>query len=76
MVESVITRDGEQTMYDLTVDDAHTFAVGAGQWVVHNDCDFWTDSLTVIRDRSLPEKITPTYGTEAMARIDPETGKR
>ncbi len=25
-----------QTMYDLTVEEAHTFAVGEGQWVVHN----------------------------------------
>ena len=27
---------GEQDMYDLTVSNIHTFAVGAGQWVVHN----------------------------------------
>ena len=25
-----------QAMYDLTVAEAHTFAVGAGEWVVHN----------------------------------------
>ena len=27
-------------MYDLTVAEAHTFAVGDGEWVVHNKCDF------------------------------------
>jgi hypothetical protein len=27
---------GAQEMYDLTVSNVHTFAVGAGQWVVHN----------------------------------------
>jgi hypothetical protein len=27
---------GEQDMYDLTVSNVHTFAVGNGQWVVHN----------------------------------------
>ena len=26
-------------MYDLTVEEAHTFAVGDGEWVVHNECD-------------------------------------
>ena len=38
VVDSVITIDAIQRMYDLTVADAHTFAVGTGQWVVHNDC--------------------------------------
>ncbi len=27
-----------QEMYNLTVDTAHTFFVGEGQWLVHNDC--------------------------------------
>ena len=27
-------------MYDLTVEEAHTFAVGECAWVVHNKCDF------------------------------------
>jgi hypothetical protein len=27
-------------MYNLTVDEAHTFFVGDGQWLVHNACDF------------------------------------
>jgi hypothetical protein len=33
-------------MWDLTVSDVHTFAVGEGQWVVHNDScpDFIADA--------------------------------
>lgn len=27
-----------QEMYNLTVDTAHTFFVGEGQWLVHNTC--------------------------------------
>ena len=27
-----------QAMYNLTVDTAHTFYVGDGQWLVHNEC--------------------------------------
>jgi len=27
-----------QTMYNLTVGDAHTFFVGSQQWLVHNEC--------------------------------------
>jgi hypothetical protein len=28
-----------QEMYNLTVDTAHTFFVGEGQWLAHNACD-------------------------------------
>jgi hypothetical protein len=27
-------------MYNLTVDTAHTFFIGEGQWLVHNKCKF------------------------------------
>jgi hypothetical protein len=27
-------------MYNLTVDEAHTFFVGEGQWLVHNACNY------------------------------------
>jgi RHS repeat-associated protein len=30
---------GTQTMYNLEVNQDHTFAVGEGEWVVHNQCD-------------------------------------
>ena len=29
-----------QEMYNLTVDTAHTFFVGEGQWLVHNSCNW------------------------------------
>ena len=33
-------------MYNLTVDEAHTFFVGDGQWLVHNNsCDKWARDL-------------------------------
>jgi RHS repeat-associated protein len=30
-----------QVMYNLTVDEAHTFFVGDGQWLVHNTCTLY-----------------------------------
>jgi hypothetical protein len=35
-VESISISNDPQLMYNLTVDISHTFAVGEGQWVVHN----------------------------------------
>lgn len=35
-VDAVLVEDRTETMYDLTVDVVHTFAVGDGAWVVHN----------------------------------------
>lgn len=35
-MESVVIVVQVQAMYDLTVEEAHTFAVGEGVWVVHN----------------------------------------
>ncbi|NJL55703.1 hypothetical protein HC928_11230 [bacterium] len=37
-VEALIPTDRAQRMHNLEVDAAHTYFVGAGQWVVHN-CD-------------------------------------
>ncbi len=37
---------GEQDMWDLTVSKVHTFAVGDGQWVVHN-CDIRMDPRNI-----------------------------
>jgi hypothetical protein len=37
-VESVAHTQRPQVMYHLTVDTAHTYFVGDGQWVVHNAC--------------------------------------
>jgi hypothetical protein len=35
-----------QEMYNLTVDEAHTYFVGEGQWLVHNSCDDWVKRFT------------------------------
>jgi len=37
-VESVTTETSPREMYNLTVDAAHTYFVGDGQWLVHNAC--------------------------------------
>jgi len=46
-VESIETEKDSQEMYNLTVDVAHTYYVGDGQWLVHNaSCRFsTTDSI-------------------------------
>jgi len=36
VVESIELETTSQEMYNLTVDEAHTFFVGDGQWLVHN----------------------------------------
>jgi len=36
VVDDILIEDRTQTMYNLTVDVVHTFAVGDGEWVVHN----------------------------------------
>ena len=38
IVEDLIIIDETQMMYDLTVAVVHTFAVGNGEWIVHNRC--------------------------------------
>jgi len=39
-VQKVRREQHQQTMYNLTVDHAHTFFVGNGQWLVHNECKY------------------------------------
>jgi hypothetical protein len=41
VVEAVAFAEQPQWMYNLTVDQAHTFFVGEGQWLVHNNCGRW-----------------------------------
>ena len=38
VVEAVLFVSQPQVMYNLTVDQAHTFFVGDGGWLVHNTC--------------------------------------
>ena len=41
MVEAITFVYQPQPMYNLTVDTAHTYFVGDGQWLVHNDFCKW-----------------------------------
>jgi RHS repeat-associated protein len=38
-VQKVEREQRQQTMYNLTVEKAHTFFVGQGRWLVHNACE-------------------------------------
>ncbi len=57
VVETVLFEATEQLMYNLTVADAHTYTVGDGEWVVHNDCNPLTRRLTLETDRKAAELI-------------------
>jgi hypothetical protein len=37
MVQAIVVLAQPQVMYNLTVHGDHTFFVGAGEWLVHND---------------------------------------
>ena len=45
-VESVEFIAENQTMYNFTVDEAHTYFVGEGEWLVHNSCPIGFNSET------------------------------
>ena len=67
IVQSVTVTKRPQVMYNLTVADAHTFFVGNGQWLVHNEC------LTPNQiNKAIRQGKTPT-GKVDMVRVD--TGK-
>jgi hypothetical protein len=61
-------------MYNLTVDDAHTFFVGEQAWLVHNTCDldFWfdrrTESIEVFTNDST-SSLNPTISSNMMTQI-------
>jgi RHS repeat-associated protein len=38
IIEKISLKHSEQKMFNLTVDQAHTFFVGDGKWLVHNTC--------------------------------------
>jgi len=44
-VQSVEVIYQTQWMYNITVDTAHTYFVGDGQWLVHNACDDLYDDI-------------------------------
>jgi hypothetical protein len=53
---------GIQTMYNLEVAQDHTFTVGAGQWVVHNDCGS-TPQYSANGDPTLRATRRPVFDT-------------
>jgi len=38
-VDALVITDGTAEVYNLTVDEAHTYFVGDGAWLVHNSCE-------------------------------------
>jgi hypothetical protein len=73
----VVVEDANQPMYNLTVDEAHTFYIGEGDWLVHNvDCDFWlSGNFSKIADTDLPTSIKADPFS-AMARYDADGNLR
>ncbi len=76
-VESIAVVVDPQPMYNLTVDEAHTFFVGDGDWLVHNTCDLrW--SLTnatedpLSHNSAVLENLRVTDGFSAA--FDPASG--
>ncbi|KAB2902999.1 MAG: hypothetical protein F9K27_14580 [Anaerolineae bacterium] len=47
MVEAVSITMLSQPMFNLTVDTAHTFFVGDGEWLVHNETCSWPPNMPV-----------------------------
>jgi hypothetical protein len=57
-VERVTVITQTETMYNLTVDEAHTFFVGDGAWLVHNCADILLEAIDdLVRVRHYSKKI-------------------
>ncbi len=79
MVERVVLRQHTQVMYNLTVATAHTFFVGEGQWLVHNDCFDFGKSLPngaaiealneALRRREFSSRLVPCRSCAVLARF-------
>ncbi len=63
LVESVVFVERTQWMYNLTVAEAHTYFVGVGRWLVHNECGVNFDDFA------------PSSQTAFSGVYDPATGK-
>jgi hypothetical protein len=46
-IEAVTVAADAQPVYNLTVDTAHTFFVGDGQWLVHNEIACWPENKEI-----------------------------
>jgi hypothetical protein len=72
-VEAVSVSHDPQLMYNLTVDDAHTFFVGEQAWLVHNPCTpkIYTDSKgNTFNFDEHPDRLTMPNGDEIELPID------
>jgi hypothetical protein len=66
IVEGIGLLAHEQPMWNLTVAVAHTYFVGDGRWLVHNDCRFFGKDVIQNDDLidPLEKKFTLGYGRE------------
>jgi hypothetical protein len=53
-VKAIKIEQSTQEMYNLTVDQAHTYFVGEGQWLVHNTNPYVSKALS----EGLPQRIS------------------
>jgi|GEM_PF-5041853 len=70
---NVTVFDTNQCMYNLTVEDAHTFFVGDGDWLVHND-NCW-DNVTDLPNNNYWNRTVEYDGHRIYQRndlIDPD----
>ncbi len=73
---------GQVTMYNLTVAHDHTYAVGVGQWVVHNCSAEWIKQLPgdpqELIDNGWEDVTHPQakLNSNSMELSDPATGRR
>lgn len=74
-VEAVEQRPALQPMFNLTVDEAHTFFVGDGQWLVHNKCvdmqiDYGADEMSRAAQQFRLDTFRELGGNVAVFRIE------
>jgi len=65
-VDAVVTTNGTAEVYNITVDEAHTYFVGDGAWLVHNSCPNYSLSnldddmrVNIERNRQSLDAIQP-----------------
>jgi hypothetical protein len=69
IVEAISFVYRRQGMYNLTVEGAHTYFVGDGQWLVHNHCGKWVNVNESMSPRAAAyqSRITGRPTTQAYA---------
>ena len=60
MVQAVVVVERRQPMYNLTVADAHTFFVGDGEWLVHNQSPKCVPGKGLDYEIKSPKPVKPT----------------